>query len=440
MEFGMASGDLEGANRSVAIRQTGNFDDWAAAGSVDVELKQYKTDYASSTSASVSGIGGGDFMFAATAGARGPRSNGILLTASAPVLGPSALRSTAYPHSVSSTTGARGEAGGTGPTTVVAAPHRNTNYTSNLVPNLNPTSSDNNDNISASRHLGKRPFQTLAAAVAIAYLITTPTTIATRTGASVRSIVPAPALRQGRVEVGTGAVDERVVKGTGVTKRCLGMKSWRGTGDRQNHLVCAIKPIPSTAHSTTYTRSPLVLRRWVCLRGLVSKEACVVSKPGSSTSTSSSTIKSEECSEAKLKRAATYDEDDFERNSNLQPTKDLVLLRQVISPQGLLPTSHRRVLGTRGAPPAILSSGLVDSETAKELFDIQWVEATLPINATAAYLPFSDRYTGVALDLENHTLQQLRRMRDHQLFSAARVGTRLMNLRLPDTDGVQEAV
>ncbi|KAF8501823.1 hypothetical protein BU17DRAFT_102223 [Hysterangium stoloniferum] len=33
------------------------------------------------------------------------------------------------------------------------------------------------------------------------------------------------------------------------------------------------------------------------------KEACVVSKPGSSTSTSSSTIKSEEGSEAKLKRA-----------------------------------------------------------------------------------------------------------------------------------------
>ncbi|KAF8502514.1 hypothetical protein BU17DRAFT_71894 [Hysterangium stoloniferum] len=87
------------------------------------------------------------------------------------------------------------------------------------------------------------------------------------------------------------------------------------------------------------------------------KEACVVSKPGSSTSTSSSsTIKSEKGSEAKLKRAATYDEDDFEQNSNLQPTKDLVLLRQVISPQGLLPTSHRRVLGTRGAPPAILSS------------------------------------------------------------------------------------
>ncbi|KAF8498310.1 hypothetical protein BU17DRAFT_72353 [Hysterangium stoloniferum] len=86
------------------------------------------------------------------------------------------------------------------------------------------------------------------------------------------------------------------------------------------------------------------------------KEACVVSKPGSSTSTSSSTTKSEEYSEAKLKRAATYDEDDFEQNSNPQPTKDLVLLRQVISPQGLPPTSHRRVLGTRGAPPAILST------------------------------------------------------------------------------------
>ncbi|KAF8508424.1 hypothetical protein BU17DRAFT_99824 [Hysterangium stoloniferum] len=82
------------------------------------------------------------------------------------------------------------------------------------------------------------------------------------------------------------------------------------------------------------------------------KEACVVSKSGSSMSTSSSTIQS---SEAKLKHAATYDEDDFEQNSNLQPTKDLVLLRQVISPQGL-PTSHRRGLGTRGAPPAILSS------------------------------------------------------------------------------------
>ncbi|KAF8502500.1 hypothetical protein BU17DRAFT_71884 [Hysterangium stoloniferum] len=63
------------------------------------------------------------------------------------------------------------------------------------------------------------------------------------------------------------------------------------------------------------------------------KEACVVSKPGSSTSTSSSTIKSKECSEAKLKRAATYDEDDFEQNSNPQPTKDLVLLRP--APKGL---------------------------------------------------------------------------------------------------------
>ncbi|KAF8502505.1 hypothetical protein BU17DRAFT_71888 [Hysterangium stoloniferum] len=60
------------------------------------------------------------------------------------------------------------------------------------------------------------------------------------------------------------------------------------------------------------------------------KEACVVLKPASSTSSSSSTIKSEGCSEAKLKRATTYDEDDFEQNSNLQPTKDL-LLRQIIS-------------------------------------------------------------------------------------------------------------
>ncbi|KAF8498311.1 hypothetical protein BU17DRAFT_72354 [Hysterangium stoloniferum] len=180
-------------------------------------------DYASSTSASVSlnppevmrgfmfgakgwrsegtlGSGGEDFMCAAAAGARGPRSNGISLTGSAPVLRSGASMSTAYPHSVSSIVGAEArQAARVRPqqsqlspqsqsnpsiassTIEVLAPHRNTNYTSNLDPNLNPTSSDNNDNILVSRHLGKTPFQTLAAAVAIAYLITIPTAIATRT-------------------------------------------------------------------------------------------------------------------------------------------------------------------------------------------------------------------------------------------------------------------
>ncbi|KAF8493117.1 hypothetical protein BU17DRAFT_103886 [Hysterangium stoloniferum] len=216
------------------------------------------------------------------------------------------------------------------------------------------------------------------------------------------------------------------------------------------------------------------------------KEACVVSKPGSSTSTSSSTIKSEECSEANLKRAATYDEDDFQRNSNLQPMKDLVLLRQVISPQGLPPTSHRRVLGTRGAPPAILSSGYVSVSSVypssfqktnvysafcylsalrihskprsphcpkrstngtcssspptvlaissryllscPRLHNIamnfpEYAAATAFIDGWGFFLsssPFSDGYTGVALDLENDTLQYLRRMRKHHTWRPAR--------------------
>ncbi|KAF8530571.1 hypothetical protein BU17DRAFT_79401 [Hysterangium stoloniferum] len=72
--------------------------------------------------------------------------------------------------------------------------------------------------------------------------------------------------------------------------------------------------------SPTYTRSPLDLHRWVCLGGLVSKRH-VVSKPGSLTSSSLSTIKSEEGSEAKLKRAATYDEDDFGTESESATTK-----------------------------------------------------------------------------------------------------------------------
>ncbi|KAF8502499.1 hypothetical protein BU17DRAFT_101951 [Hysterangium stoloniferum] len=142
--------------------------------------------YASSTNASVSvnppEIVRG-FMFGAKGWSKGPRSNGISLTGSEPVLRSGASMSTAYPHSVSSAIGGRREAGGTASSTIeVPAPHRNTNYTSNLDPNLNPTSSDNNDNISVSRRLGKTPFQPLAAAVAIAYSITTSITIATPAG------------------------------------------------------------------------------------------------------------------------------------------------------------------------------------------------------------------------------------------------------------------
>ncbi|KAF8510287.1 hypothetical protein BU17DRAFT_98228 [Hysterangium stoloniferum] len=59
----------------------------------------------------------------------------------------------------------------------------------------------------------------------------------------------------------------------------------------------------------------------------------------------------------------------LKHNPNLQPPKDSVSPRQIILPQGLPPTSHRKVLKTRAAPPAILSSGSVDWETAKELFD-----------------------------------------------------------------------
>ncbi|KAF8496970.1 hypothetical protein BU17DRAFT_103347 [Hysterangium stoloniferum] len=39
----------------------------------------------------------------------------------------------------------------------VPTPHRDTNSTPNFDPNLNPTSSDNNDNISVTRHLDKSP-------------------------------------------------------------------------------------------------------------------------------------------------------------------------------------------------------------------------------------------------------------------------------------------
>ncbi|KAF8515149.1 hypothetical protein BU17DRAFT_93855 [Hysterangium stoloniferum] len=57
------------------------------------------------------GSGGEDFMCTAAAGARGPRSNGISLTGSAPVLRSGASMSTAYPHSVSSTVGAGAKQG-----------------------------------------------------------------------------------------------------------------------------------------------------------------------------------------------------------------------------------------------------------------------------------------------------------------------------------------
>ncbi|KAF8496972.1 hypothetical protein BU17DRAFT_72427 [Hysterangium stoloniferum] len=40
----------------------------------------------------------------------------------------------------------------------------------------------------------------------------------------------------------------------------------------------------------------------------------------------------------------------LKQNPNLQPPKDSVSPRQIISPQGLPPTSHRRVLKTRAAP------------------------------------------------------------------------------------------
>ncbi|KAF8515157.1 hypothetical protein BU17DRAFT_68094 [Hysterangium stoloniferum] len=145
------------------------------------------------------------------------------------------------------------------------------------------------------------------------------------------------------------------------------------------------------------------------------KEACVVSKPGSSMPTSSSTIKSEEGSEAKFRRAATYDEDDFEQNSNVQPTKDLVLLRQVISPQDLPPTSHRRVLGTR----------------CPARYSLEWSFVCI-LNHILHTVQSGLRTGPVPLHRPD--------VASNKLFSAARVRTRLMNLRLPDTDGVQEAV
>ncbi|KAF8501819.1 hypothetical protein BU17DRAFT_102216 [Hysterangium stoloniferum] len=66
------------------------------------------------------------------------------------------------------------------------------------------------------------------------------------------------------------------------------------------------------------------------------------------------------------------------QNPNLQPPKDSVSPQQIISPHGLPPTSHRRVLKMRAAPPAILSSRLVDWETAKELFDIRFFKYVSP--------------------------------------------------------------
>ncbi|KAF8501822.1 hypothetical protein BU17DRAFT_102221 [Hysterangium stoloniferum] len=100
-------------------------------------------------------LGGGDFMCAAAAGARGPRSNGISLTGSEPVLRSGASMSTAYPHSVHVPLGAgakqaaRPQQSQLSPqsqsnpsiassTVEVPAPHRNTNHTPNLDPDLNP--------------------------------------------------------------------------------------------------------------------------------------------------------------------------------------------------------------------------------------------------------------------------------------------------------------
>ncbi|KAF8515128.1 hypothetical protein BU17DRAFT_68073 [Hysterangium stoloniferum] len=59
----------------------------------------------------------------------------------------------------------------------------------------------------------------------------------------------------------------------------------------------------------------------------------------------------------------------LKQDPNLQQPKDSASPQQIIAPQDLPPTSHRRALKTRAAPPSILSSGSVDWETAKELFD-----------------------------------------------------------------------
>ncbi|KAF8515161.1 hypothetical protein BU17DRAFT_68098 [Hysterangium stoloniferum] len=233
------------------------------------------------------------------------------------------------------------------------------------------------------------------------------------------------------------------------------------------------------------------------------EEACVVSKPGSSTSSSSSTIKREEGS-AKLRRAATYDEDDFETESESATSEGFGIASTDCLAQGLPPTSPKGLENARcparysfkwvgfsifgvdlsfsnggiffkyvssfvyilntfstlskavyerdlslftvvlaissrylsscprlhnivtNFPECAAAPAFIDGVKSVEMGRIgvgfmghQWVDATLLINATAAYSPFSDGYTGVALDLENDTLQYLRRMRSALLVIVA---------------------
>ncbi|KAF8515145.1 hypothetical protein BU17DRAFT_68084 [Hysterangium stoloniferum] len=107
------------------------------------------------------------------------------------------------------------------------------------------------------------------------------------------------------------------------------------------------------------------------------------------------------------------------QNPNLQPPKDSISPRQIISPHGLPPTSHRRVLKRRAAPPAILSSGLVDWETAKELFDIFFKYVSDPVlhtvrnvyernpchltvSISSRYLPSCPRHHNIAMNFPKY--------------------------------------
>ncbi|KAF8515131.1 hypothetical protein BU17DRAFT_93830 [Hysterangium stoloniferum] len=189
--------------------------------------------------------------------------------------------STSYPHSVSGWGQGRSRRHGSdhnsrsyphnrnpsvaSSTIEVPAPHRNTNYTPNLDPNLKPTSSDNNDNISVARHLGKtlkpshlqsqshtqsqpQPQSTQAAAGQQA-----PAQRQSRAGkheqnqqpyrhqspgASVKSIVPAPALRQG----GSGSEG--------------GQRQMHVQGCRVDERVCSLRLVLSVPFQLTAISSP----------------------------------------------------------------------------------------------------------------------------------------------------------------------------------------
>jgi hypothetical protein len=112
------------------------------------------------------------------------------------------------------------------------------------------------------------------------------------------------------------------------------------------------------------------------------EEASIVPKPAASlppsaSAKSSSTIKTEEGSGSSLKRSANDDEDSDTEGVEEETESEIVASEKFgiasadyFTPGPASNLALRRVCNMRAAPPPILSSGLVDWETAGQLFDL----------------------------------------------------------------------